>query len=90
MILEIDEERRISLGMSSKAQPVGGVRRQLQEGRQGQGSDQSITFGVFIGLTGGIDGLATCPICPDRRGEGGAAYKGDEVEAVVVAIDAGA
>jgi small subunit ribosomal protein S1 len=60
MVLEIDEDRRrISLGMKQcMAEPVGRVRDEPQEGRQGPGQIKSITdFGIFIGLPGGIDGL---------------------------------
>ena len=59
MVLDVDEERRrISLGIKQGKQSVGGVRRELQEGRQGRGQIKSITdFGIFIGLAGGIDGL---------------------------------
>ena len=93
MILEIDEDRRrISLGMKQcMRQPVGRVRHEPQEGRQGPGQIKSITdFGVFIGPEGGIDGLVhLSDLSWSESGEDAVRRfkKGDEVEAVVLAID---
>jgi small subunit ribosomal protein S1 len=73
-------------------QPVGRFRDEPQEGRQGQAAQiKSITdFGVFIGLDGGIDGLVhLSDLSWSETGEEAVRNfkKGDEVEAVVLAID---
>jgi small subunit ribosomal protein S1 len=60
MVLEIDEERRrISLGMKQcKANPWDDFAINHKKGDKVKGAIKSITdFGVFIGLSGNIDGL---------------------------------
>jgi small subunit ribosomal protein S1 len=93
MILEIDEQRRrISLGMKQcKANPWDDFALNFKKGDKVKGQIKSITdFGVFIGLDGGIDGLVHLSdiswIIPGE--EAVRNYKkGDELEAVVLAID---
>src|SRR3954447_12977669 len=93
MILEIDEERRrISLGMKQcKVNPWEDFAMNHQKGDKVRGQIKSITdFGVFIGLPGGIDGLVhLSDLSWTLPGEAAVRdyRKGDEVEAVVVAID---
>ena len=93
MILEIDEERRrISLGMKQcMPNPWDEFATSFKKGDKVSGQIKSITdFGVFIGLTGGIDGLVhLSDLSWTLPGEEAVrSYKkGDEVEAVVVAID---
>ncbi len=93
MILEIDEERRrISLGMKQcMPNPWDEFATSFKKGDKVSGQIKSITdFGVFIGLTGGIDGLVhLSDLSWTLPGEDAVrSYKkGDEVEAVVVAID---
>jgi small subunit ribosomal protein S1 len=73
------------------AEPVGRVLDEPQEGRQGEGQIKSITdFGVFVGLPGGIDGLVhLSDLSWNAPGETAVRdyKKGQEVEAVVLAID---
>jgi small subunit ribosomal protein S1 len=93
MILEIDEERRrISLGMKQcLPNPWEEFAGSFKKGDKVKGQIKSITdFGVFIGLLGGIDGLVhLSDLSWTLAGEEAVRNykKGDEVEAVVVAID---
>ncbi|WP_051082557.1 30S ribosomal protein S1 [Uliginosibacterium gangwonense] len=93
MILEIDEERRrISLGMKQcMANPWDEFGQNHKKGDRVKGAIKSITdFGVFIGLPGGIDGLVhLSDLSWSLPGEEAIRNfkKGDELEAVVLAID---
>ncbi|CAJ0680847.1 30S ribosomal protein S1 [Ralstonia mannitolilytica] len=93
MVLDIDEDkRRISLGMKQcKANPWDDFARNHKKGDKLAGQIKSITdFGVFIGLPGGIDGLVhLSDLSWQESGEEAVRKykKGDEVEAVVLAID---
>src|SRR5574340_604769 len=93
MILEIDEQRRrISLGMKQcQSNPWNDFASNHKKGDKVKGQIKSITdFGVFIGLDGGIDGLVhLSDLSWSQAGEEAVRNykKGDEVEAVVLAID---
>jgi small subunit ribosomal protein S1 len=93
MVLEIDEERRrISLGLKQcSSNPWAEFSTSYNRNDKVTGTIKSITdFGVFIGLPGGIDGLVHySDISWDEPGEDAVRNykKGDEVEAVVLAID---
>ena len=93
MLLDVDEERRrISLGMKQcKANPWDEYASTHQKGERVVGQVKSITdFGVFVGLEGGIDGLIhLSDISWNEPGEEAVRRfkKGDEVEAVIIAID---
>ena len=93
MILEIDEDRRrISLGMKQcAANPWDDFSMNYKKGDRVRGAIKSITdFGVFIGLPGGIDGLVhLSDLSWSLPGEEAIRNfkKGDEVDAVVLAID---
>jgi small subunit ribosomal protein S1 len=93
MVLEIDEDRRrISLGMKqTRPNPWEEFFENHRKGDRVQGAIKSITdFGVFIGLPGGIDGLVhLSDLSWNRPGEEAVRdfKKGDEVEAIVLAID---
>jgi small subunit ribosomal protein S1 len=93
MILEIDEERRrISLGMKQcMPNPWEEFSINHKKGDKVKGLIKSITdFGVFIGLPGGIDGLVhLSDLSWSATGEAAVRdyKKGQEVEAVVLAID---
>jgi small subunit ribosomal protein S1 len=93
MILEIDEERRrISLGMKQcLPNPWEDFAREFKKGDKVKGQIKSITdFGVFVGLTGGIDGLVhLSDLSWSLAGEEAVKNfkKGDEVETVVLSID---
>jgi small subunit ribosomal protein S1 len=93
MVLEIDEERRrISLGMKQcKSNPWDDFEINHKKGDKVRGQIKSITdFGVFIGLPGGIDGLVhLSDLSWSQAGEEAVHNfkKGDEVEALVLAID---
>ena len=93
MILEIDEDRRrISLGMKQcMSNPWDDFAINHKKGDKVRGQIKSITdFGVFIGLEGGIDGLVhLSDLSWSESGEDAVRRfkKGDEVEAVVLAID---
>jgi small subunit ribosomal protein S1 len=93
MVLEIDEDRRrISLGMKQcKANPWDDFAITFKKGDKVSGQIKSITdFGVFIGLPGGIDGLVhLSDLSWNLPGEEALRNfrKGEEVEAVVLAID---
>ncbi|WP_448907107.1 30S ribosomal protein S1 [Haemophilus parahaemolyticus] len=94
MVLEVDEERRrISLGLKQcKPNPWEQFDKTHNKGDKVSGKIKSITdFGIFIGLDGGIDGLVhLSDISWDVQGEEAVRNykKGDEVEAVVLQIDA--
>jgi small subunit ribosomal protein S1 len=93
MILEIDEaRRRISLGMKQcKTNPWDDFELNHKKGDKVKGQIKSITdFGVFIGLDGGIDGLVhLSDLSWSLPGEEAVRNfkKGDDLEAVVLAID---
>ena len=93
MILEIDEDRRrISLGMKQcQANPWEEFAANHNKGDKLSGAVKSITdFGVFVGLPGGIDGLVhLSDLSWTEAGEEAVRKykKGEEVEAVVLAID---
>jgi small subunit ribosomal protein S1 len=92
-VLEIDEERRrISLGMKQcKSNPWDDFAMNHKKGDKIRGAIKSITdFGIFIGLPGGIDGLVhLSDLSWNAAGEEAMRNfkKGDEIEAVVLAID---
>jgi len=94
MVLDIDEERRrISLGLKQCiANPWSEFSSKFAKGDRVSGKIKSITdFGVFIGLDGGIDGLVhLSDISWNVSGEDAVREfaKGDEIEAVVLAVDA--
>ncbi|MDA0665177.1 MAG: 30S ribosomal protein S1 [Proteobacteria bacterium] len=93
MVLEIDgERRRISLGMKQcRANPWQEFAGTVAKGDKVRGQIKSITdFGVFIGLNGNIDGLVhLSDLSWSEAGEEAVRNykKGDEVEAIVLAID---
>jgi small subunit ribosomal protein S1 len=93
MVLEIDEDRRrISLGMKQcRPNPWDDFAIAHKKGDRVKGQIKSITdFGVFIGLPGNIDGLVhLSDLSWNEPGEEAVRRfkKGDEVEAVVLAID---
>ncbi|HRH80365.1 MAG TPA: 30S ribosomal protein S1 [Thiobacillaceae bacterium] len=93
MVLEIDEDRRrISLGMKQcKANPWEDFALSYKKGDKVSGQIKSITdFGIFIGLPGGIDGLVhLSDLSWNKTGEEALRdyKKGEEVSAVVLAID---
>ncbi|MDE3208628.1 MAG: 30S ribosomal protein S1 [Pseudomonadota bacterium] len=93
MVLEIDENRRrISLGMKQcLSNPWEEFSTGHKKGDRVRGQIKSITdFGVFIGLPGGIDGLVhLSDLSWNLPGEEAVRNyrKGEEVEAVVLAID---
>ena len=93
MILEIDEDRRrISLGMKQcQANPWEEFAANHNKGDKISGAVKSITdFGVFVGLPGGIDCLVhLSDLSWTEAGEEAVRKykKGEEVEAVVLAID---
>jgi len=93
MVLDVDEERRrISLGLKQcKANPWKEFAENHNRGDRVSGQIKSITdFGIFIGLDGGIDGLVhLSDLDWNEAGEQAVRRysKGQEVEAVVLAID---
>ncbi len=93
IVLDIDQERRrISLGMKQcTANPWEEFASLHNKGDKISGTIKSITdFGIFIGLKGGIDGLIhLSDISWNTSGEEAihAYKKGDELEAVVLAVD---
>ncbi len=93
MILDIDaERRRISLGMKQcQPNPWDEFASGNNKNDKVSGKIKSITdFGIFIGLDGGIDGLVhLSDISWNAPGEEAVRNykKGDEVEAVVLAVD---
>jgi small subunit ribosomal protein S1 len=93
VVLDIDpERRRISLGMK---QCIGNPWEEFsathKKGDKVSGNIKSITdFGIFIGLDGGIDGLIhLSDLSWNEQGEEDVRNfnKGDELEAVILAID---
>ena len=94
MVLEIDEERRrISLGIKQcQPNPWEAFAAMHKKGEKITGKIKSITdFGLFIGLDGGIDGLVhLSDISWSEAGEKAIRNykKGQDVEAVILAIDA--
>jgi small subunit ribosomal protein S1 len=93
MVLEIDEDkRRISLGMKQcKQNPWDEFAQNFKRGDRVKGPVKSITdFGVFVGLAAGIDGLVhLSDLSWNEPGEAAVRNykKGQEVEALVLAID---
>ena len=93
MILDIDEDkRRISLGMKQcQPNPWQDFEANFKKGDKIKGAVKSITdFGVFVGLPGNIDGLVhLSDLSWTESGEDAVRKykKGEEVEAVVLAID---
>jgi small subunit ribosomal protein S1 len=93
MILEIDEERRrISLGMKQcLPNPWEEFSMNFKKGDKVRGQIKSITdFGIFIGLSGGIDGLVhLSDLSWTLPGEEAVRNfkKGEETEAQVLSID---
>ncbi|HET8899901.1 MAG TPA: 30S ribosomal protein S1 [Rhodanobacteraceae bacterium] len=93
MVLDVDEERRrISLGMKqTQSNPWEAFAAFHKKGDKVAGQIKSITdFGIFVGLDGGIDGLVhLSDISWQTTGEDLIRdfKKGDEVEAVVLAVD---
>ncbi len=94
MVLDIDEERRrISLGIKQCfANPWDDFASSMDKGEKISGKIKSITdFGIFIGLDGGIDGLVhLSDISWTEAGEEAVRKfkKGEEVETIVLSIDA--
>jgi small subunit ribosomal protein S1 len=94
MVLDIDEERRrFRQGKKQcKAHPWPSFAKMQAKGDRVTGKIKSITdFGIFIGLEGGIDGLVhLSDISWNVSGEEAVRdfKKGDEISAVVLAVDA--
>jgi small subunit ribosomal protein S1 len=94
MVLDIDgDRRRISLGMKQcLPNPWDEFAAMRNKGDHIVGAIKSITdFGIFIGLEGGIDGLVhLSDLSWNSPGEEAVRSfkKGDEVEAIVLAVDA--
>ena len=93
VVLDIDaERRRISLGMKQcQANPWDDFASSHNKGDKIVGTIKSITdFGVFIGLSGGIDGLVHLSDISWNEVDEDAVRnykKGDEIETVILAID---
>jgi small subunit ribosomal protein S1 len=93
MVLDVDQERRrISLGLKQcQANPWKEFSENYNRGDKVSGQIKSITdFGIFIGLSGSIDGLVhLSDISWDVAGEEAVRsyQKGQQVEAMVLAID---
>ncbi|MBT5330722.1 MAG: 30S ribosomal protein S1 [Porticoccaceae bacterium] len=93
MVLDIDSERRrVSLGIKQcTMNPWESFAQDNEKGDKITGAIKSITdFGIFIGLPGGIDGLVhLSDLSWNESGEDAVRSftKGDEVEAVILAID---
>ena len=93
MVLETDEDkRRISRGMKQcKPNPWDDFAQNFNRGDKVKGPVKSITdFGVFVGLAAGIDGLVhLSDLSWNEPGESAVRNykKGQEVEAIVLAID---
>jgi len=93
MVLDIDEERRrISLGIKQcQSNPWKEFSDNFNRGDRVSGQIKSITdFGIFIGLSGGIDGLVhLSDISWDVPGEEAVRnyQKGQQLEAMVLSID---
>lgn len=94
MVLDVDQERRrISLGLKQCIDnPWASFAKNHQKGNKVTGKIKSITdFGVFIGLEGNIDGLIhLSDLSWNKAGEEAVRdfKKGDEVEAIVLSVDA--
>ncbi|MBI5449894.1 MAG: 30S ribosomal protein S1 [Gammaproteobacteria bacterium] len=95
MILDIDEERRrISLGIKQcQSNPWQEFAATHTKGDKVSGVIKSITdFGIFVGLNGGIDGLLHLSDLSWNEGGGEELVqkykKGDEIDAVILSIDA--
>lgn len=94
VVLDIDQERRrISLGMKQcQLNPWEEFAVTHKKGDRVVGQIKSITdFGIFIGLDGGIDGLLhLSDLSWNATGEDAVRNykKGDQIEAVILAIDA--
>ena len=94
MMLDIDQERRrISLGIKQcQPNPWEDFAANHNKGDRVIGKIKSITdFGVFVGLEGSIDGLVhLSDISWQQAGEEAirSFKKGDEIETVVLAVDA--
>jgi len=94
MILDIDSERRrVFLGIKQCFQnPWEAFSEKFSKGDKVSGSIKSITdFGIFIGLDGNIDGLVhLSDLSWNEEGEEAVRNfkKGEEVEAVILSIDA--
>jgi small subunit ribosomal protein S1 len=94
MILDVDEERRrISLGIKQcTANPWVSFSEQYAAGDRVSGTIKTITdFGIFVGLDNDLDGLVhMSDISWDTDGEAALRQfkKGDEVDAVILSIDA--
>ena len=92
-VLDIDEERRrISLGIKQCfPNPWDEFCASFKKGDHVTGTIKSITdFGIFIGLSGEIDGLVhLSDISWHETGEEAVRHftKGDEIEAVVLSVD---
>lgn len=93
MVIEIDEDRRrISLGMKQCVDnPWSVFAKNYTKGDKVTGKIKSITdFGIFLGLEGGIDALIHLSDLSSEEAPEQAVRnykKGQEVEAVVLAID---
>jgi small subunit ribosomal protein S1 len=93
MVLDVDEERRrISLGLKQcQANPWKEFSENFNRGDKVAGQIKSITdFGIFIGLSGNIDGLVhLSDISWDQPGEEAVRnyQKGQQLEAMVLSID---
>ncbi len=94
LVLDIDQERRrISLGIKQCVDnPWAAFASKHEKGEKISGKIKSITdFGIFIGLDGNIDGLIHfSDISWSEAGETAVRNykKGDEVETLILAIDA--
>ena len=93
MVLDVDEDRRrISLGLKQcQANPWKEFAENYNRGDRVSGTIKSITdFGIFIGLSGNIDGLVhLSDISWDAPGEEAVRnyQKGNQIEAMVLSID---
>jgi small subunit ribosomal protein S1 len=93
MVLDVDEDRRrISLGLKQcQSNPWKEFAENFNRGDRVSGQIKSITdFGVFIGLSGNIDGLVhLSDISWDLPGEEAVRnyQKGQQLEAMVLSID---
>lgn len=94
MVLDVDaDRRRISLGVKQcVANPWLAFAESHEKGEQVKGKIKSITdFGIFLELDGGIDGLIYLSdiawIEADAQDTLRKYQKGDELEAIILAID---
>lgn len=95
IVLDIDgERRRISLGLKQcTVNPWEEFAAKHQKGEKITGKIKSITdFGIFIGLSGGIDGLIHLSDISWNEAQVQDSIrqyqKGDELETIIIAIDA--